>query len=230
LGLNWDSFKWRNYDYAIGRFMSIDPLTEEYNTWSPYVFSGNRVIDARELEGLEPELLKDLWNSAKNLVKSTEVKSVSLGIGGGFKIYNTGINVSVSNFEYNIKDNTFSFDAIKGFIGSGYSDNAVTAEANVAYSSKNFDNEKSEGGFIRVKGTLIKEGEKKEGSVAVFAKNKENEKGAVLIETSTEKKDDKTSNYATPETDTSYKLKLGFGIELSVDWDKCSKLQNEIQN
>lgn len=34
--------------------MSIDPLTEEYHTWSPYVFSGNRVIDSRELEGLEP--------------------------------------------------------------------------------------------------------------------------------------------------------------------------------
>src|SRR5690606_33752678 len=45
LGLNWDSFKWRNYDYAIGRFMSIDPLTEEYVDWGPYVFSGNRVID-----------------------------------------------------------------------------------------------------------------------------------------------------------------------------------------
>lgn len=34
--------------------MSIDPLTEDYTDWSPYVFSGNRVIDARELEGLEP--------------------------------------------------------------------------------------------------------------------------------------------------------------------------------
>jgi len=30
LGLNWDSFKWRNYDYAIGRFMSVDPLAEQY--------------------------------------------------------------------------------------------------------------------------------------------------------------------------------------------------------
>jgi RHS repeat-associated protein len=57
LGLNWDSFKWRNYDYAIGRFISIDPLTEKYNTWSPYAFSGNRVIDARELEGLEPYII-----------------------------------------------------------------------------------------------------------------------------------------------------------------------------
>lgn len=57
LGLNWLSFKYRNYDPAIGRFMSIDPLTEEYTDWSPYVFSGNRVIDARELEGLEPYIV-----------------------------------------------------------------------------------------------------------------------------------------------------------------------------
>ena len=57
LGLNWYSYKYRNYDPAIGRFMVIDPLTEEYHTWSPYVFSGNRVIDARELEGLEPYIV-----------------------------------------------------------------------------------------------------------------------------------------------------------------------------
>src|SRR5690606_13347267 len=53
LGLNWDSFKWRNYDYAIGRFMSIDPLSEKYAYQSHYNFSENRVVDARELEGLE---------------------------------------------------------------------------------------------------------------------------------------------------------------------------------
>ena len=57
LGLNWDSFKYRNYDYTIGRFMNIDPLTEKYNTWSPYAFSGNRVVDSRELEGLEPQTI-----------------------------------------------------------------------------------------------------------------------------------------------------------------------------
>ncbi|MEP5428739.1 MAG: DUF3238 domain-containing protein, partial [Flavobacteriaceae bacterium] len=54
LGLNWLSFKYRNYDPAIGRFFNVDPLTEDYMDWGPYVFSGNRVIDARELEGLEP--------------------------------------------------------------------------------------------------------------------------------------------------------------------------------
>ncbi len=53
LNLNWDSFKWRNYDYAIGRFMSVDPLAEEYSYQSPYNFAENRVVDGNELEGLE---------------------------------------------------------------------------------------------------------------------------------------------------------------------------------
>uniref|UniRef100_UPI000ACB6785 RHS repeat-associated core domain-containing protein n=1 Tax=Chryseobacterium sp. CCH4-E10 TaxID=1768758 RepID=UPI000ACB6785 len=50
----WYSFKWRNYMSDVGRFFNIDPLAEKYNTWTPYAFSGNRVIDAREIEGLEP--------------------------------------------------------------------------------------------------------------------------------------------------------------------------------
>ena len=68
LSLNWDSFKWRNYDYAIGRFMSIDPLAEKYTYNSPYAFAENRVIDGRELEGLE-------WVDAD-----------------GYKVYNTNPN------------------------------------------------------------------------------------------------------------------------------------------
>ena len=55
LGLNWDSFKWRNYDYAIGRFMSVDPLAEKYNWQSNYAFGSNQVIHSREIEGLEAE-------------------------------------------------------------------------------------------------------------------------------------------------------------------------------
>ena len=65
LGLNWDSFKYRNYDYAIARFMSIDALAEKYSYQSPYNFSENRVIDARELEGLEAVDVDDWdfqWN------------------------------------------------------------------------------------------------------------------------------------------------------------------------
>ncbi len=65
LGLNWDSFKWRNYDYAIGRFMSIDPLAEKYSYQSPYNFAENKVIECRELEGLEGiSTTRAQWNGA----------------------------------------------------------------------------------------------------------------------------------------------------------------------
>ncbi|WP_336960128.1 DUF6443 domain-containing protein [Chryseobacterium contaminans] len=51
----WSSFKWRNSIPELGRFFNVDPLAEQYHQWSTYAFSGNRVVDARELEGLEPE-------------------------------------------------------------------------------------------------------------------------------------------------------------------------------
>ncbi|MDN5205235.1 RHS repeat-associated core domain-containing protein [Fulvivirgaceae bacterium BMA10] len=53
-GLGLVQFKWRMHDPAIGRFIQVDPLTEDYTQWGPYVFSGNVVINAIELEGLEP--------------------------------------------------------------------------------------------------------------------------------------------------------------------------------
>ncbi len=53
LGLNWYSFKYRNYMPDIGRFFNVDPLAEKYSYNGVYNFSENRVIDGRELEGLE---------------------------------------------------------------------------------------------------------------------------------------------------------------------------------
>lgn len=58
LETGWSSYKWRNYDAAMGRFFSIDPLSEKYAYQSHYNFSENRVVDGRELEGLE-------WQSTK---------------------------------------------------------------------------------------------------------------------------------------------------------------------
>jgi len=92
LGLNWDSFKWRNYDSAIGRFISIAPLTEEYAYNSPYAFQENKMGMGRELEGLElapsnPTASFGGWISSKydSAVSSVQtatsniVKSVSIG-------------------------------------------------------------------------------------------------------------------------------------------------------
>ncbi|MDR2204859.1 MAG: hypothetical protein LBE36_01690 [Flavobacteriaceae bacterium] len=53
------AFKWRQYMPDVGRFFNIDPLAEKYPYNSTYAFSENRVIDGRELEGLEWASTKD---------------------------------------------------------------------------------------------------------------------------------------------------------------------------
>ncbi|MGD1845366.1 MAG: RHS repeat domain-containing protein, partial [Salibacteraceae bacterium] len=59
------NYKFRMQDTRIGRFFSIDPLAPKYPFYSPYSFSGNRLIDAIELEGLEPLLVKDEYGFPK---------------------------------------------------------------------------------------------------------------------------------------------------------------------
>ena len=47
------NYTFRMHDPRIGRFFATDPLTHEYPWYSPYQFSGNKVIAYLELEGLE---------------------------------------------------------------------------------------------------------------------------------------------------------------------------------
>jgi RHS repeat-associated protein len=47
------NYTYRMHDPRIGRFFAIDPLAPQYPWYTPYQFSGNKVIDHVELEGLE---------------------------------------------------------------------------------------------------------------------------------------------------------------------------------
>jgi RHS repeat-associated protein len=47
------SFEYRVHDARLGRFLSVDPLSDEYPWNSVYAFAENRVIDGRDLEGSE---------------------------------------------------------------------------------------------------------------------------------------------------------------------------------
>lgn len=48
------NYTFRMHDSRVGRFFAVDPLEKKYPYYSPYTFSGNRVMDMIELEGLEP--------------------------------------------------------------------------------------------------------------------------------------------------------------------------------
>ena len=53
------NYKYRMHDPRIGMFFAVDPLAPKYPWYTPYQFSGNRVIDVVELGGLE-EALPDI--------------------------------------------------------------------------------------------------------------------------------------------------------------------------
>ena len=49
------NYTFRMHDPRVGRFFAVDPLEKSYPYYTPYQFSGNRLMDMVELEGLEPK-------------------------------------------------------------------------------------------------------------------------------------------------------------------------------
>jgi RHS repeat-associated protein len=47
------NYTFRMHDPRVGRFFAVDPLEKDYPWYTPYQFSGNKVIQYVELEGLE---------------------------------------------------------------------------------------------------------------------------------------------------------------------------------
>lgn len=66
------NYTFRMHDPRVGRFFAVDPLTPKYPHYTPYSFSGNRVINARELEGLEEKIVYEQYLGKK--VYKTELK------------------------------------------------------------------------------------------------------------------------------------------------------------
>jgi hypothetical protein len=50
---NQQDYGMRVYDPRIGKFLSVDPLTEKYPWYTPYQFAGNKPIWATDLDGAE---------------------------------------------------------------------------------------------------------------------------------------------------------------------------------
>ena len=86
-------YGFRIYDSRVARFLSVDPLTKDYPSWTPYAFAMNSPISGVDLDGLEffyvadGTLLGKVGTSQKvMLVDQKYVKQASLVIGFANKI------------------------------------------------------------------------------------------------------------------------------------------------
>jgi len=59
------NYTFRMHDPRVGRFFAVDPLTSKYPWYTPYSFSGNKVIAYGELEGQEEIIRIVYMNGSK---------------------------------------------------------------------------------------------------------------------------------------------------------------------
>jgi RHS repeat-associated protein len=67
----------RIYDYRLGKFLSVDPLTKSYPNYSSYQFAGNKPIIAIDLEGLEEKIVIYSISNGKTVTTTINYRTLT---------------------------------------------------------------------------------------------------------------------------------------------------------
>ena len=111
-GLNWYQFKWRMEDPILGRFISIDPISEKFYHNSTFAFSENKVISHREFEGLEAVLAQPQVKQPK-LDKDRDLSN--LGFSGKLSVgLAAGAETKLLGFKFGGFGNSGTIEAVSG--------------------------------------------------------------------------------------------------------------------
>ncbi|WP_159453638.1 LamG-like jellyroll fold domain-containing protein [Ohtaekwangia koreensis] len=85
-------YGFRIYNPSIGRFLSVDPLTENFAYWGPYHFAGNKPIVSIDLDGLETYVVHSKYLSsaveAKLQTWEGEMSTLDNPYYAGVRLYN----------------------------------------------------------------------------------------------------------------------------------------------
>lgn len=76
-------YGFRIYDNRIAKFLSVDPLTEDFPWYTPYQFAGNKPIMAVDLDGAEENIqLEKYWKSQPQIDMTQAPSATSYNIFG----------------------------------------------------------------------------------------------------------------------------------------------------
>ncbi|GAA4272075.1 RHS repeat-associated core domain-containing protein [Aquimarina gracilis] len=110
------NFKFRMHDPRLGRFFAVDPLTKKYPHYSPFSFSGNKTVNAIELEGLEERYIvfsnmqADKMKCAFEIGDYIEVARIAdYGMSNGF----VDDNQNPSLYIYNKLRDTYDYEFLR---------------------------------------------------------------------------------------------------------------------
>ena len=123
------NYKYRMHDPRVGRFFCVDPLAHDYPWYTPYSFSGNKVVAFIELEGKE-ELSVNVHIVSYN--KDTKISTrTSVGIHYDF-------NTNVVTIQMDYTSNNIEKEGATKQFSTSVSYNAQTGKVNLSAPSKYF--------------------------------------------------------------------------------------------
>ncbi|PPK92138.1 RHS repeat-associated protein, partial [Nonlabens xylanidelens] len=125
------NYTYRMHDPRLGRFFAVDPLAPKYPHYTPYQFSGNKVIAFVELEGLEEAPTPDKKSTYENNKRFNDSDRRNILDYGDFEEVDldyaerklNGFVDEARNYGYN-----FSADNLEHFLGNTGEDRNVSKD------------------------------------------------------------------------------------------------------